>query len=106
MQLECSRGHRRMAPQVPQLCRLSSPTERGLLWAQPRHRVSPPALVSRDALSLCLLVSALLTRFAPSSSTIHQLWQARQFQGSAMSFPRGKKHFFLGQGEVFSLLAS
>ena len=83
-----------MAPQVPQLCRLSSPTERGLLWAQPRHRVSPPALVSEDAVSLCLLVSALLTCFAPSAGAIHQLWQPRQFQGSAMPFLRGKSTFF------------
>lgn len=46
-------------------------------------------------LSLCLLVSALLTRFAPAAAAIHQFWQPRQFQGSAMPFPGGKKHFFL-----------
>lgn len=92
-----------MAPQVPQLCRLSSPTERGLLWAQPRHRVSPPALVSGDALSLCLLVSALLTRFAPSAGAIHQLWQPCQFQGSVIPFPTGKSTlvFFKGKEKYF-----
>lgn len=91
-----------MAPQVLQLCQLSRPTERGLLWAQPRHGVSPPALVSRDALSLCLMVSALLTHFAPSASAIHQLWQPRQFQGSMVPFPRGKGTFsFKGKEKHF-----
>lgn len=86
-------------PRYPSCADSPAQQRGGLLWAQPRHRVSPPALVSGDALSLCLLVSALLTRFAPSAGAIHQLWQPCQFQGSVMPFPTGKSTLFFFKGK-------
>ena len=83
-----------MAPQVPQLCQLCSPTERRLLWAQPQHRVSPPALVNREC---SLFVPAGFCSADPLCSLRRRhpsALAALSIPGLCDAIPQGKKYFF------------